>query len=187
MKVITIGRSQGNDVIIDNDDRVSRHHLQIVQMDDNTYHLIDFNSTNGTYVNGTRVQGEVVLDEGDFVRIGDTMLPWSTYFDPEFVSQAQEGVEETAIVTKDRKDENPVTGPQPSGSNAFAILGFIFAFLISPLGLIFSIVGLSKAKKMGGKQKGLAIAGLIISIISVLIILIYIILIIGAVGALGGI
>lgn len=168
MKVITIGRLKGNDVIIDNDDRVSRHHLQIVQLDDGSYHLIDFNSTNGTFVNGNRVQGEVVLDEGDFVRIGDTMLPWTTYFEPEFVSQAQEGVEEAVTPTGDHKASNSVTETQPSRANAFAILGFIFAFVISPLGLIFSIIGLSKAKKMGGKQKGLAVAGLIISLIGII-------------------
>ena len=187
MKVITIGRLKGNDVIIDNDDRVSRHHLQIVQLDDGSYHLIDFNSTNGTFVNGNRVQGEVVLDEGDFVRIGDTMLPWTTYFEPEFVSQAQEGVEETAAPTRDHKAEDAVAAPQSSGSNAFAILGFIFAFipLLSVLGLIFSIVGLAKAKKMGGKQKGLAIAGLIISIISVVIAILYIVLFAGTIGAIG--
>ena len=186
MKVITIGRLKGNDVIIDNDDRVSRHHLQIVQLDDGSYHLIDFNSTNGTFVNGNRVQGEVVLDEGDFVRIGDTMLPWTTYFEPDFVSQAQEGVEEAVTPTGDHKAEDSVAAPQTSGSNAFAILGFIFAFLISPLGLIFSIVGLAKAKKMDGKQKGLAIAGLIISIISLVITIIYITLIAGAIGVIGG-
>jgi hypothetical protein len=186
MKVITIGRLKGNDVIIDNDDRVSRHHLQIVQLDDGSYHLIDFNSTNGTFVNGNRVQGEVVLDEGDFVRIGDTMLPWTTYFEPEFVSQAQEGVEEAVTPTGDHKASNSVTETQPSRANAFAILGFIFAFVISPLGLIFSIIGLAKAKKMGGKQKGLAVAGLIISIISILITIIYITLIAGAIGVIGG-
>lgn len=186
MKVITIGRLKGNDVIIDNDDRVSRHHLQIVQLDDGSYHLIDFNSTNGTFVNGNRVQGEVVLDEGDFVRIGDTMLPWTTYFEPEFVSQAQEGVEEAVIPTGDHKVSNSFNEPQPSRANAFAILGFIFAFVISPLGLIFSIIGLSKAKKMGGKQKGLAVAGLIISIISILITIIYITFIAGAIGVIGG-
>lgn len=186
MKVITIGRLKGNDVIIDNDDRVSRHHLQIVQLDDGTYHLIDFNSTNGTFVNGNRVQGEVVLDEGDFVRIGDTMLPWTTYFEPDFVSQAQEGVEEAVTPTGDHKALNSITEPQPSRANAFAILGFIFAFVISPLGLIFSIIGLSKAKKMGGKQKGLAVAGLIISVISILITVIYITLLAGAIGVIGG-
>ena len=165
MKVITIGRQCGNDVIIDNDDKVSRHHLQIVQYDDGSFHLIDFNSTNGTYVNGDRVQGETVLGEGDFVRIGDTMLPWSTYFEPDFVSQAHESAAETTAVTKERGDEAPVAGTQPTASNAFAVLGFIFAFIISLLGLIFSIVGIAKAKKLGGKGKGLAVAGLILSVI----------------------
>ena len=94
MKVITIGRQKGNDVIIENDDKVSRHHLQIVQMDDGSFHLIDFGSTNGTYINGNRVETEAVLSEDDFVRIGDTMLPWTTYFASDFVSQAQEGFED---------------------------------------------------------------------------------------------
>ncbi len=177
MKVITIGRLKGNDVVIDNDDRVSRHHLQIVQMDDGTYHLIDFGSTNGTYINGNRVQGEVLLDEGDFVRIGDTMLPWTIYFEPDFVSQAQEGVEESTVITQGRQEEAPaqqVTGEHPSGSNVYAVLGFIFAFLpfLSLLGFVFSIIGLISAKKKG--KKGLAIAGLILSALSVIILCIII-------------
>lgn len=184
MKVITIGRLKGNDVVIDNDDKVSRHHLQIVQMDDGSYHLIDFNSTNGTYVNGNRVMGETVLDEGDFVRIGDTMLPWTTYFEPEFVSQAQEGFDETAVTTRDHKVENSGQGGQDvpsSGNNTFAILGLIFAFIIPLLGLVFSIIGLSKAKKLGGKGKGPAIAGLILSVlIIVVVIVIYAVVIAGA-------
>lgn len=195
MKVITIGRSKGNDVII-LDEAASRYHLQIVEFDDGSYHLIDFNSTNGTYVNGNRVEKEVVLNEGDFVRIGDTMLPWKTYFAPNFVSQAQEGAEELTAPTGEHKSKKTGQGVQdvqpanpeakPQGANAFAILGFVFAFVISPLGLIFSIIGLSKAKKMCGKQKGLAVAGLIISIISILITVIYITLIAGAISVIGG-
>ena len=182
--VITIGRNTGNDVII-KDEAASRYHLQIVEYDDGSYHLIDFNSTNGTYVNGNRVDKEVVLNEGDFVRIGDTMLPWKTYFSSGFVSQAQEGAEELTAPTGEHKSKKsmeykpaePVAEPQ--AANTFAILGFVFAFLIPLLGLIFSIVGIGNAKKMGGKGKGLAIAGLIISIISVVIVILYIVLIFG--------
>lgn len=186
MKVITIGRHNGNDVIIDNDDKVSRHHLQIVQFDDGSYHLIDFNSTNGTFVNGNRVQGETILDEGDFVRIGDTMLPWITYFAPEFVSQAQEDMKGPAVTTRDHKpknaEQNNQTG-QPTKSNIFAILGFILAFVASPIGLVFSILGLVMSKKFGGKQKGLAIAGLIISVIGIIIWVVVIATVWGAASA----
>ena len=183
MKVITIGRLKGNDVIIDNDDKVSRHHLQIVQFDDGSYHLIDFNSTNGTFVNGKQVQGEMVLDEGDFVRIGDTMLPWTTYFSPGFVSQAQEGVEEPAVTTRDHEDKGLGQDPvqQSTGSNIFAILGFIFAFIpgISIVGIVFSIIGIINAKKTG-KLKGMAIAGLILSIIFTIVWVIVYVVFLGA-------
>ena len=47
--------------------------------------------------------------------------------------------------------------------NGLAIAGFICSFFVSLLGLILSIVGLNQIKKQGGKGKGLAIAGIIIS------------------------
>ena len=79
MKVITIGRSSENDVPV-SDPKVSRHHLQIVQHDNGSYTLSDFGSTNGTYVNGQRVYGEIILSPNDIVRIGDTTLRWNVYF-----------------------------------------------------------------------------------------------------------
>jgi hypothetical protein len=60
----------------------------------------------------------------------------------------------------------PAPVQQPTGSNGFAIAGLILAFFISPLGLIFSIVGLVKSKS-AGKGKVPAIIGLIVSLISI--------------------
>lgn len=80
MKVITIGRSSENDVVI-NDPHTSRHHMQIIQHDDGHYSLSDFGSTNGTFVNGQKVNGEVILRENDVVRIGNTIIPWIMYFE----------------------------------------------------------------------------------------------------------
>lgn len=79
MKVVTIGRSSQNEVTI-NDSKVSRHHCQIIQHDNGSFSLSDFGSTNGTYVNGKRVRGEVWLNPNDVVRIGDTTLQWRSYF-----------------------------------------------------------------------------------------------------------
>lgn len=69
--------------------------------------------------------------------------------------------------------QSPRSASQPSqpsskqskAADVFAVLGFVFAFVISPLGLIYSAIGLGKSKKYGGKKKGLAIAGLILSIV----------------------
>ncbi|MDA3954003.1 MAG: hypothetical protein PF485_10165 [Bacteroidales bacterium] len=43
----------------------------------------------------------------------------------------------------------------------------VFGWIIWLLGLIFSSVGLANAKKAEGKGKGLAIAGLVISLIGI--------------------
>jgi Tfp pilus assembly protein PilE len=61
-------------------------------------------------------------------------------------------------------------GPVPgvaSKTSGMAIAGFILAFVCSLLGLIFSIIGLSQINKSNGTLggKGLAIAGIVISVI----------------------
>lgn len=58
----------------------------------------------------------------------------------------------------------------PQKTNGMAIAGFVCSFLCWPLGLIFSILGMSQTSKdpsQGGR--GLAIAGLVISIVSAVI------------------
>lgn len=79
MKIIKIGRSSSNDVNI-NDPLVSRVHCQIIQDDNGNFRLIDTNSSNGTFINGTKRHGEIRLNKSDIVRIGNTTLPWQTYF-----------------------------------------------------------------------------------------------------------
>lgn len=52
--------------------------------------------------------------------------------------------------------------------NTFALLGFIFAFLVPVAGLVLSIIGLHQTRG-GQRGHGLALAGLIISIVLILI------------------
>ena len=79
MRVVTIGRSSSNNIVID-DGQVSRSHCQIIQDNNGNFRLIDANSANGTYVNGVRRQGEVRLNQTDIIRIGNSTLPWQSYF-----------------------------------------------------------------------------------------------------------
>lgn len=62
-----------------------------------------------------------------------------------------------------------------SKTNAVAIVGFIFSFFISLIGLICSIVGYANAPKHGGNGRGLSVAGIVISTISIVIVIIAII------------
>lgn len=98
MKVITIGRSEENDRVI-TDPCTSRHHLQIIQHDDGHFTLSDFGSTNGTYVNGQKISGEIPLKDTDIVRIGNTTIPWRMYFDEEvlLVQETPKTEDNTAV------------------------------------------------------------------------------------------
>lgn len=80
MKIISVGRELDNDYVISNDPFVGRHHLQLIKDETGAYFVCDLNSTNGTFVNGKRIQGNVPIDEQDVIRIGNTTIPWISYF-----------------------------------------------------------------------------------------------------------
>ena len=69
--LLTIGRGSDNGLVI-HDSRISRHHARL-QARRGTLVLTDLGSTNGSRVNGERVD-EVVLGEGDTIELGDTVL-----------------------------------------------------------------------------------------------------------------
>jgi hypothetical protein len=69
--VLTIGRGSDNDLVL-MDSRVSRHHARL-HVRQGSLLYTDLNSTNGSRVNGVRVE-EVVLGEGDRIEVGDTVL-----------------------------------------------------------------------------------------------------------------
>src|SRR5439155_6517150 len=65
---LVMGREAGCDVVVVGKD-VSRRHAEIVASPKG-YLLVD-SSTNGTFVNEERVQGQRVLARGDVIRIGE--------------------------------------------------------------------------------------------------------------------
>ena len=95
---ITIGRVQGNDVILPKGN-VSKRHARIV-LKDGKFIIVDLKSTNGTYVNGRKITSPLVVKETDKIYIGDFIL----------------GVEETGAgrpVASGRDDAGPQPAPLP--------------------------------------------------------------------------
>src|SRR5262245_29223806 len=69
---VRIGRGRSNDVII-HDNEVSREHCELARVD-NYYLLKDVGSSNGTFVNGQRVDDEGWLLKSDcIIEIGDSI------------------------------------------------------------------------------------------------------------------
>jgi Protein of unknown function (DUF3662)/FHA domain len=71
-KVITIGRLPDCSIPV-NDPNVSRRHTEVRPVG-SSFVLVDLGSTNGTKVNGLRINGEHVLNDGDIVSVGSTHL-----------------------------------------------------------------------------------------------------------------
>ncbi|ADE14385.1 Stage II sporulation E family protein [Nitrosococcus halophilus Nc 4] len=82
-----LGRHSDCSIVFD-DKTVSRHHAQILQIDQK-YYLEDLNSSNGTYVNGQQIQGRHRLQENDQVTMGDISVVFH-----------MEGPQETTIAPK---------------------------------------------------------------------------------------
>jgi FHA domain len=70
---LTVGRGGQNDVAIDGDEFASARHVRFEPRGDGVW-VQDLGSTNGTYVNGVRVDGARRLVPGDVVRVGETDL-----------------------------------------------------------------------------------------------------------------
>lgn len=86
------------------------------------------------------------------------------------ISFAKHGPSSTLSKAKSTMRRDMSIPNSPRRTNGMAIAGFICSFLCWPLGLIFSILGMSQTSKdpsQGGR--GLAIAGLVISIVSIVL------------------
>src|SRR4030095_14302328 len=64
-----IGRAKENDLII-HSDAFSRFHAQINRKDSD-FTVLDRGSLNGVFVNGSRINGETILHNGDIIGFGD--------------------------------------------------------------------------------------------------------------------
>lgn len=70
-----IGRDDSSNLVLD-DPRVSRRHAALELGPDGVWIVKDLKSSNGTLVNGERVESKV-LSDGDTIRLGDTTLKFN--------------------------------------------------------------------------------------------------------------
>ena len=89
---------------------VSGHHCRLIH-DDTGYVLEDLGSTNGTYVNGTRVVGSVDVKRGDAITLGLSIpMPWP--------SETAPGVPKVVRIGREPDNDLVVDLPTVSGHHA---------------------------------------------------------------------
>lgn len=65
---LSLGRNSRNEIVIDSS-QISSFHAELLRRPDGNYEVVDLKSSNGTFVNGKRVE-RAVLRQGDKVRFG---------------------------------------------------------------------------------------------------------------------
>ena len=170
MKQINIGRAETNDIVITDDNTVSREHLQILIDDDALVFITDLNSSNGTFKNGKKIIGnhQILLNKQDIVKIGDTSLPWQDYV-ADYVKKANKDIQ---IKEKEVKDAYEKEGPNPEVANKIKSKNYGLISLITAIvswvicGLPLSIVAIIYGIKGAKHNNTLAIIGLVLGIIA---------------------
>lgn len=105
---ISIGRVERNDLVLVNN-RVSSVHARVVQAEGGGVTLIDNNSTNGTFVNGTLVRGPVTIEPDDSVEIGTFTL----HFEHLDVEEGGDDMSEIAPAEFEEFSEEPGEFSEP--------------------------------------------------------------------------
>jgi FHA domain-containing protein len=70
---VTVGRGGQNDIALPQDDYVSARHARFEPRQDGVW-IQDLGSTNGTFLNGVRLEQPRRLTPGDVVKVGETDL-----------------------------------------------------------------------------------------------------------------
>lgn len=71
--LVTVGRDMNNPIALPDDSTISRRHAQLMRESGNLT-VQDLGSSNGTYVNGSPIQAETLLQTGDTVQFGSSLF-----------------------------------------------------------------------------------------------------------------
>ncbi len=134
MKTYKIGRNPDNDIVISDDTLiVSRYHATLNVNSNGTITILD-NSTNGTFINDSKVQKgvETYLSKGDEVRFGKVCrLDWSKIDIPT-----------SNNFTQIENVQSPKVAAQEMFSNSFTTFGRIRRLEYGLSTLIYSIIAI---------------------------------------------
>ncbi len=117
--VITIGRDSGNEVVV-NDPEVSRKHARLT-FQGGTWVIEDLGSTNGTFVNESRLSGPHALRLGDVVGLGEKIkLVYETKSADMNATMVAAPPTAAAPIPSQPVYQQPPVAPPPAGQPMYA-------------------------------------------------------------------
>jgi hypothetical protein len=151
--VTTIGRTPDNDISFPEDSNVSRYHAEI-ESKFGDYWLIDLKSSNGSTVNGNRVDRDILLSEGDKIVLGGSSELVFTFKEDELESEVSEVKDEKANAPQmagsmdspdsEESEDAPKETTEPEAAKKsnlpmlFGVAGILFALaIVCVIGAVF--------------------------------------------------
>jgi hypothetical protein len=110
---LVIGRSADGFGTLKGDPEISRRHAQISRTDDGRLYISDLGSTNGTFVNGNKIEGSAWLSPGDVVKMGQSTLKVGGGVADAGATRI--AASPTSAPTRAGQSPPPTGGPSPSG------------------------------------------------------------------------
>ena len=92
---IKIGRDNSNDIVI-NEPRVSRNHAIITILDNGSYEVKDLGSSNGTFINGKRIERQIITP-ADKLTVADSIVNWLPAFASQKTTAVNSVIQEAAF------------------------------------------------------------------------------------------
>ncbi|MDX2213641.1 MAG: FHA domain-containing protein [Oculatellaceae cyanobacterium bins.114] len=126
-QIWTIGRDSRRVMISIPDKRLSRCHAAIQYCGDQKFQLIDFNSTNGSFVNGELVKHITPLEDGDQIRLGSLTFSFFGCYtqrildeiSPELLDQIT-GIQKSFIPRGDRPSNSDIPSEKIASSGIYS-------------------------------------------------------------------
>ncbi len=79
---VSAGRNPDNTIPLEFNG-ISRYHFKVLSQDGTTHMIQDAGSRNGTFVNNKKIEGQVQLNKGDMIKLGNIALKYLPKGDPE--------------------------------------------------------------------------------------------------------
>ena len=135
---LKIGRSPESDILMA-DSSVSRHHASLI-ISDSRFSVRDCGSSNGTYINGMRINGVSKIQKNDILKVGNELVPWMNYVDMAGVDLKTEYKNVVNVSNKNKIKEDL---PNASAAQTCGIIGLIFS--VGLIGIVLNIIVLNLA------------------------------------------
>lgn len=150
-QLVKVGSAADNNIVL-KEEGISRYHAELFLDEDGNIFITDLDSTNGTFVNGNKIDSSMPLQKSDRVQLADEEVEWKMFFSDPSV------LKDTKIKTKKSQSMKATSTPKKKPVVLWALfiaLAFIVSgFVINELMFSSSNDASSNASEKEGVKEG---------------------------------